>query len=101
MQFPNCASPFGLRNQTGDPTHMTMLSAFMIEKLILTSRLNCKYEVFGAEEIGRCGHILFGYITAFLYYKILCKILNLIFYHSLGWNKYFWYPNIIVKIKKQ
>jgi 2-polyprenyl-3-methyl-5-hydroxy-6-metoxy-1,4-benzoquinol methylase len=100
-QFPNCASPFGLRNQTGDPTHVTMLSAHKIEKLIAESKLNCQLNIYGVEEIARCGHIVIGFFTGILYYKILCKILNCIFVHSIGWNKYFWEPNLLIKIRKK
>lgn len=98
-QFPNCASPFGLRNQTGDPTHKTMLSAEKIKRLIFEAGIKCHYETFGVEEVAGSSFGLFRYLTAFFYYKILCKVLNIVFAHSIGWNKYFWYPNLLIKIE--
>ena len=98
-QFPNCASPFGWRNQSGDPTHMTVLSGAKFERLIADSRAGCQYDIVGVDELGIVGHPFLNYATGVIYYKVVCKILDGFLVHSIGWNKHFWQPNLLVRIR--
>jgi SAM-dependent methyltransferase len=97
-QFPNCASPFGWRNQSGDPTHMTILSAAKFDRLISAYSTRCHYRIVGVDELGIAGHPIVNYASGLLYYKVICKALGRIFVHSIGWNRYFWQPNLMVRI---
>lgn len=98
FQFPNCASPFGLRNQTGDLTHLSFLSASKFKQIVSKSTFRCHIEIFGVEEVTNCMHPIIDYIIGFFYYKFVCKILSCLLCHSIGWNKFFWEPNLMAKI---
>lgn len=101
IQSPNCSSPFGLRNQSGDITHKISLSPYRVENIIKKSKFKCSYNIFGVDEINKRLGKITGIITAIIYYKFLCKILNVILMHSIGWNNFFWNPNFLIKIKNE
>jgi len=97
FQFPNMSSPFGLRNYYGDQTHQSALTDTKL-KFCLSPISNIRVQFMGVEEIGNYGII--SLFLGIIYWKFLIKIYKILFKGSIGWNKYFFYPNLFCKISK-
>lgn len=97
LQFPNMSSPFGLRNYFGDNTHKTALTDVKMSGVL--SRFNqIEFHFNGVEEPGKFSPISF--LLSFIYWKFIIKIYGLFFRGSIGWNKYFFFPNLLCIVQK-
>lgn len=97
LQFPNMSSPFGLRNFYGDPTHLSALSDKKLEKL-LSKYNDIKIRFIGVEEIPHMAP--WSFLLGLIYWKFLIKLNKLFLINSIGWNKFFFYPNLLCEIQK-
>lgn len=98
MQFPNMSSPFGLRNYFSDHTHKTALTEIKMSG-VLNKFNEVDFYYLGVEEIER--YNLTSFIGAFVYWKFAIKFYRLFAQGSIGWNKYFFNPNILCVVSKQ
>ncbi len=97
LQFPNMSSPFGLRNYFGDHTHKTALTDTRMSGIL--SRYNqIAFHFNGVEEVRSFS--LISLLFSFIYWKCIIKISGLVFRGSIGWNKYFFYPNLFCIVQK-
>jgi len=97
LQFPNMSSPFGLRNYFGDRTHKTALTDVKMSGVL--SRFNqIAFHFSGVEEVRIFS--LISFFFSFIYWKFIIKISGLFFRGSIGWNKYFFYPNLFCIVQK-
>lgn len=97
LQFPNMSSPFGLRNYFGDHTHKTALTDVKMSG-VLSQFNQIEYNFNGVEESVKFSPISF--LLSFIYWKFIIKIYGLFFRGSIGWNKYFFYPNLFCIVQK-
>jgi|SRR6185369_200916 len=97
LQFPNMSSPFGLRNYYGDHTHKTGLTD--VKMSFLLSRFKqIEFNFNGVEEPGKFNAI--SILLSFVYWKFIIKIYGLLLRRSIGWNRYFFFPNLLCVIQK-
>lgn len=97
FQFPNMSSPFGLRNYFGDCTHKTPLTDKTIREL-LSKFSDIKFQIDGVDEVGSLGII--SLLLAFLYWKFIVRVYDMLFRFSIGWNKHFFHPNLCCVVQK-
>lgn len=98
LQFPNMSSPFGMRNYFSDHTHRTALTDVKMSG-ILTRFKGIDFHYLGVEESKHFG--LFSFIAVYVYWKLIIRIYGLFLRGSIGWNKYYFYPNLFCMIQKK
>lgn len=97
LQFPNMSSPFGLRNYFGDRTHQTALTDVTMSG-VLSQFNQIVFHFNGVEEVRDIRSISLLY--SFIYWKLIIKINGVFLRGSIGWNKYFFYPNLVCIVQK-